>query len=75
MDSDLTVLEQSPYAVAPAKIKDIKVWGTMLEGRVQPVPAAAKRAKQSARAEVARSPNQAAPEVILPDAIHHHPRR
>jgi predicted amidohydrolase YtcJ len=36
-DANLTVLEQSPYAVAPEKLKDIKVWGTMLEGRVQPV--------------------------------------
>lgn len=36
-DANLTILDQSPWAVAPAKIKDIKVWGTMLEGRVQPV--------------------------------------
>jgi predicted amidohydrolase YtcJ len=36
-DANLTVLDQSPYAVAPGKLKDIKVWGTMLEGRVQPV--------------------------------------
>lgn len=36
-DANLTVLEQSSYAVAPEKLKDIKVWGTMLEGRVQPV--------------------------------------
>lgn len=36
--ANLTVLDQSPYAVAPAALKDIPVWGTMLEGRVQPVP-------------------------------------
>ncbi len=36
-DANLTILEESPWAVAPAKIKDIKIWGTMLEGRVQPV--------------------------------------
>jgi predicted amidohydrolase YtcJ len=36
-DANLTILDQSPYAVAPEKLKDIKVWGTMLEGRVQPV--------------------------------------
>ncbi|WP_182670641.1 amidohydrolase family protein [Marilutibacter penaei] len=36
-DANLTVLEQSPYEVAPEKLKDIDVWGTMLEGRVQPV--------------------------------------
>jgi urease alpha subunit len=36
-DANLSILEQSPYAVAPEKLKDIAVWGTMLEGRVQPV--------------------------------------
>ena len=36
-DANLTVLEQSPYAVAPQQLKDVPVWGTMLEGRVQPV--------------------------------------
>jgi len=34
-DANWTILDQSPYAVAPQKLKDIKVWGTMLEGRVQ----------------------------------------
>jgi len=38
--ANLTILEQSPYEVAPSAIKDIGVWGTMLEGRVQPAPAA-----------------------------------
>jgi predicted amidohydrolase YtcJ len=36
-DANLTVLMQSPYEVAPEKLKDLGVWGTMLEGRVQPV--------------------------------------
>lgn len=36
-DANLTVLMQSPYEVPPEKLKDIAVWGTMLEGRVQPV--------------------------------------
>ncbi|NNC55539.1 MAG: amidohydrolase family protein, partial [Pseudomonadales bacterium] len=35
--ANLTVLEQSPYAVDPVQLKDIRVWGTMLEGRLQPV--------------------------------------
>jgi predicted amidohydrolase YtcJ len=35
-DANLTILEASPYEVAPAAIKDIGVWGTMLEGRLQP---------------------------------------
>lgn len=38
-DANLTVLMQDPYAVAPEKLKDVAVWGTMLEGRVQPVAA------------------------------------
>ena len=37
-DANLTVLDRSPHAVAPDQLKDITVWGTMLEGRVQPVP-------------------------------------
>lgn len=36
-DANLTILEASPYDVDPAAIKDIGVWGTMLEGRLQPV--------------------------------------
>jgi hypothetical protein len=39
-DANLTILEKSPYEVAPTAIKDIGVWGTMLEGRVQPAPVA-----------------------------------
>lgn len=38
-DANLTVLAQSPFEVAPEKLKDLEVWGTMLEGRVQPVGA------------------------------------
>jgi predicted amidohydrolase YtcJ len=44
-DANLTILEQSPYAVAPEKLKDIAVWGTMLEGRVQPVGPATKTSR------------------------------
>jgi predicted amidohydrolase YtcJ len=33
--ANLTVLEADPYVVKPAELKDVKVWGTMLEGRVQ----------------------------------------
>ncbi len=36
-DANLTALMQSPYEVAPEELKDIRVWGTMLEGRLQPV--------------------------------------
>jgi predicted amidohydrolase YtcJ len=50
-DANLTVLMQSPYEVAPEKLKDVAVWGTMLEGRVQPVGPAA----MSSRLESGRS--------------------
>ncbi len=43
-DANLTVLEQNPYEVVPSNLKDITVWGTMLEGRLQPVTAAPKTA-------------------------------
>jgi len=38
--ANLTILGQSPYEVSPGELKDIAVWGTMLEGRVQPAPTA-----------------------------------
>jgi predicted amidohydrolase YtcJ len=44
--ANLTVLDQSPYDIAPEKLKDITVWGTMLEGRVQPVKPSAKKTAQ-----------------------------
>ena len=37
LGADFTVLEQDPYAVAPARIKDIPIWGTVFEGEVYPV--------------------------------------
>jgi predicted amidohydrolase YtcJ len=47
--ANFVVLEQSPHAVAPAALKDIAVWGTVLEGRVQPAPAQpARRARAPA---------------------------
>ncbi len=35
--ADFTVLEQDPFTVAPMKLRDIPVWGTVLGGRLQPV--------------------------------------
>lgn len=34
--ADFTVLERDPHAVAPAQIRDIPVWGTVVGGRVFP---------------------------------------
>ena len=35
--ANFTILEENPLAVNPDRIEDIPVWGTVLEGRVQPV--------------------------------------
>ena len=35
--ADFTVLEEDPYAVDPMALKDIEIWGTVLDGRVHPV--------------------------------------
>lgn len=35
--ADFTVLEEDPFQVAPAKLRDVKIWGTVLGGR--PLPA------------------------------------
>ncbi len=35
--ANFTILGDNPVSCDPMKIKDIAVWGTMLEGRVQPV--------------------------------------
>lgn len=35
--SNFTVLSDNPITIEPMKIRDIEVWGTVLEGRVQPV--------------------------------------
>ncbi|MGC1178959.1 MAG: amidohydrolase family protein [Methyloceanibacter sp.] len=37
--ADFTILEQDPLSVAPQDLKDVKVWGTVFEGRVFPVAA------------------------------------
>ncbi|WP_109618686.1 amidohydrolase [Sediminitomix flava] len=35
--ADLTILEEDPFDVKLTKIKDIKVWGTMLDGKLYPI--------------------------------------
>jgi predicted amidohydrolase YtcJ len=35
--ADFTVLEQDPYVGDPVDIKDIPIWGTVLEGRPHPI--------------------------------------
>ncbi len=38
--ADFTVLEQDPFEVPAIRLKDLKIWGTVFEGRVYPVPSA-----------------------------------
>ncbi len=35
--ADFTILDSDPFAVSPAEVKDIRVWGSILEGRISPV--------------------------------------
>ena len=36
-DANFTILEANPLTVDPMTIKDIPIWGTVLEGRLQPI--------------------------------------
>ena len=47
--ANLTILAKDPYKVDPKALKDIAVWGTMLEGRVQPVKGEGALKKSSLR--------------------------
>jgi predicted amidohydrolase YtcJ len=40
--ADFTVLDKDPYAVGAAGLRDIKVWGTVYEGKAFQARAAAK---------------------------------
>ena len=48
--ANLTILENTPCDVPPAALKGIAVWGTMLEGRLQPAPATPQAAAGEAMA-------------------------
>jgi len=37
--ADFTVLEEDPFEVAPERIKDVAVWGVVLDGRLFPIGA------------------------------------
>lgn len=43
--ANFTVLADNPLTVDPATIKDIGVWGTVMEGQVLPAPRGAKKAE------------------------------
>ena len=48
--ANFTILAENPVTCDPAKIKDIKIWGTIDEGRVLPVGAAPRVAARAPRA-------------------------
>jgi adenine deaminase len=54
--ANFTILADNPVTVEPIKIKDIKVWGTVQEGRVLPVasPAGASVSIESDRGDAGR---------------------
>ncbi len=65
--ANFTVLEQDPYVVAPMRLKDVPVWGTVFEGRVFPVLASARRAGAPAPRAVAHPLGTADPGPGPPD--------
>ncbi|MGI9364432.1 MAG: amidohydrolase [Rhizobiaceae bacterium] len=42
--ANLTILDSNPLKVDPMNIREVKVWGTVMEGRVQPVLSSTKKA-------------------------------
>ncbi|MGL5487187.1 MAG: amidohydrolase [Shewanella sp.] len=62
-DANLTILKQSPYEVAPESLKDIPVWGTMLEGRMQPVKPDSPMPNSQASADTSATPDSDKVEV------------
>ena len=34
--ADFAILDDDPYEVDPMRLKDIRIWGTALSGRLQP---------------------------------------
>jgi hypothetical protein len=61
--ANLTILENIPCDVPPAALKDIAVWGTMLEGRLQPAPATPQAAVGESSAGPAMAASQDDAEV------------
>ncbi|WP_170335871.1 amidohydrolase [Ruegeria arenilitoris] len=45
--ANLTILDENPLSVDPTSIRDINVWGTVMEGRVLPVGEAERKASLS----------------------------
>lgn len=67
-DANLTVLNENPFEVEPAKLKDITVWGTMLEGRVQPLPTEQRARATPPHRAFTRQSNNHVPTDLLYDS-------
>ncbi len=62
-DANLSVLMQSPYEVPPEKLRDVGVWGTMLEGRLQPVNGKLPKVVPSVKGKASNSASNDSEEV------------
>ena len=62
--ANFTILSDNPLSVDPAKIRDISVWGTVMEGRVLPAGGPQKKAS--------REDGQPTTQTAFADAALHH---
>ena len=65
--ANLTILDENPLSVEPTSIRDINVWGTVMEGRVLPVV----KAKRKASLLPSQNPNPPADEEINRAMLNH----
>ncbi|WP_170563829.1 amidohydrolase [Ruegeria atlantica] len=63
--ANLTILDENPLSVDPAMIRDINVWGTVMEGRVLPV------GERTQKASLTPAPNSLADEEINRAMLNH----
>ena len=68
--ANLTVLSENPLAADPAKLKDISVWGTVMEGRVLPAAVApANKASREMPADLTQETQRAFAEAAIGHAL------
>ncbi len=65
--ANLTILDDNPLSVDPMKIRDINVWGTVMEGRVLP----AMQTEQRASLEIPQNKNDQMEREFARAALHH----
>jgi predicted amidohydrolase YtcJ len=72
--ANFTILADNPLTVDPTKVKDIGVWGTVVEGRVQPVQktVSGEKGKSVAILSDADFSNQAMGHVLAVLSRHEH---